>query len=309
MRILLTAALLPFLVSLTTSPSASSTYSNEVSITVEGGQRIIKSNGIPDHPTGKFPNPSCPNTITPQNYNHHITANPQVAEKSTALGMSDFGVALNGVVFDPGAAEWWGRNPFSGWQYEPLSGNYYLGTDENNAHVQPNGSYHYHGIPTGLVKKLNGENTMVQLGWAADGFPIYGQMGHADAKDLNSPALKLKSSYQVKKGVRPSGLQGPGGKYDGTFLQDYEYVAGSGDLDEHNGRFGATPEFPSGTYHYYLTDSWPFIPRSYKGTPDASFKKGPPAGRRPMRRGGPGGPPGGPFGPPPFPPPPGFGPR
>ena len=48
--------------------------------------------------------------------------------------------------------------------------------------------------------------------------------------------------------------------------QDYEYVAGSGDLDECNGRVGVTPEFPNGTYHYYITDTFPFIQRCVKGT-------------------------------------------
>ena len=51
----------------------------------------------------------------------------------------------------------------------------------------------------------------------------------------------------------------------GTFTQDYEYVAGSGDLDECNGRFGVTPEFPTGIYHYYITDTYPFIQRCVKG--------------------------------------------
>jgi hypothetical protein len=48
------------------------------------------------------------------------------------------------------------------------------GTDTSNAHVQPNGMYHYHGIPEGLVTKLgNGNKAMTLIGWAADGFPIY----------------------------------------------------------------------------------------------------------------------------------------
>ena len=51
-----------------------------------------------------------------------------------------------------------------------------------------------------------------------------------------------------------------------TTTQDYEYVAGSGDLDECNGRFGVTPEFPNGIYHYYITDAFPYIQRCVKGT-------------------------------------------
>jgi len=38
----------------------------------------------------------------------------------------------------------------------------------------------------------------------------------------------------------------------GCYAQDFEYVAGSGMLDENNGRFGKTPEYPSGTYAYFI---------------------------------------------------------
>ncbi len=42
-------------------------------------------------------------------------------------------------------------------------------------------------------------------------------------------------------------------------------MAGSGDLDECNGRTGVTPEFPNGIYHYYATDTYPFLQRCVKG--------------------------------------------
>jgi hypothetical protein len=80
----------------------------------------------------------------------------------------------------------------------------------------------------------------------------------------------MHSSYRLKNGTRPNG---PGGAYDGKFTADYEYVKGSGDLDECNGRFGVTPEFPQGTYHYYITDEFPWISRFWRGTPDTSFMK------------------------------------
>ena len=51
----------------------------------------------------------------------------------------------------------------------------------------------------------------------------------------------------------------------GTFTQDWEYVEGFGDLDECNGRVGVTPEFPNGIYHYYATDTYPFMTRCNKG--------------------------------------------
>ena len=52
----------------------------------------------------------------------------------------------------------------------------------------------------------------------------------------------------------------------GTFTSDYEYVANLGDLDECNGRTGVTPEFPAGTYHYFITDTFPYAQRCIKGS-------------------------------------------
>ncbi|MEM9312094.1 MAG: YHYH protein, partial [Pseudomonadota bacterium] len=65
----------------------------------------------------------------------------------------------------------------------------------------------------------------------------------------------------------------PGGAYDGTFIRDYEFVAGLGNLDECNGRFVRTPDFPDGTYAYFLTQRWPVVPRCYKGTPSPDFAR------------------------------------
>ncbi|MEZ6108655.1 MAG: YHYH protein [Pirellulaceae bacterium] len=162
------------------------------------------------------------------------------------------------------AAEFWNRDRRSGWQYEALGGGVNLGLDEHNAHVQPTGAYHYHGIPTGLVQRLRRPDSMTMVGYAADGFPIYAVWGYRDADDPDSPLIELKSSYQLKEGMRNGG---PRGRHDGTFVQDWEYVAGSGDLDECNGRTGVTPEYPQGTYYYVLTDRFPFIPRAFRAHP------------------------------------------
>ena len=182
--------------------------------------------------------------------------------------MYPFGVAVNGVVFDPGAAEWW--NGDLNWQYEPLKmAPHYLGTDASHAHVQPNGAYHYHGIPDQLLKQLkfDAKSHSPLVGWAADGFPIYCINGYSKPMDPHSEIKQLKSSYRLKSGDRPGSEKGPGGKYDGTFVEDYEFDAHSGDLDECNGRFCCSPEFSTGTYAYFLTKEWPVIPRAFKGKP------------------------------------------
>ena len=140
-----------------------------------------------------------------------------------------------------------------------------FGTDANNAHVQPGGSYHYHGMPEGFIAKRGGNSSLMTLiGWAADGFPIYARYGYSVADDASSALKVMTGSYQtvtVVSNSRPSTDTYP----LGTFAQDYEYVEGSGDLDICNGRVGVTPEFPEGIYHYYATDTYPYFQRCVKG--------------------------------------------
>lgn len=263
-----------------------------VAITVEGALRWIRGNGLPDHPTGAFPGRGNPNRIAPQNHAFRVPVAPRAGERPTPVGMSLFGVAVNGVVFDPGAAEWWRDDRASGWQYEALGGGRNLGLDREHAHVQPTGTYHYHGLPEQLLARLTGGRPRVVLvGWAADGFPIYGpwiQPDPADSANLR-PAV---SGYRLRAGER---LGGPGGRHDGTYVQDWEFTPGAGDLDECNGRWGRTPEFPEGIYHYVLTEEFPFVPRVWRGAPDESFlRRGPPPGGGKKKGKGPKGPPPGP---------------
>ena len=255
---------------------------SEVMVAVVGAKRVIRANGIPDHATGKFPGRGNPNQIAAQRYEFSVPVAPERAAKTTPLGMSPFGVAVNGVVFDPGANEWWNDDRSTGWQYEALGGGRNLGIDTEHAHVQPNGAYHYHGIPAALLTRLTGgKQQMGLVGWAADGFPIYGPWIPTDANDVSSALKRATPSYRVKAGNRPDG---PGGAHDGKFGKDWEYVTGTGDLDECNGRFGKTPEFPAGIYYYVLTDDYPFVSRLWRGTPDASFiRRGPPPGGGPDR--------------------------
>lgn len=263
---------------------------SHVSITVEGDRRVIVANGLPDHLTGRFPNADNPNRIAAQQYRFTMPARPVANATPTPLVAQPFGIAVNGVLFDPGTAEYWHDDRGSGWHYEAKGDAFSLGLDANNAHVQPNGAYHYHGIPTALLKRLSdGEAKITLLGWAADGFPIYGPWDHATSGDAASAVRVLKSSYRLKPDPRPTSGDQPGGTPDGVFVEDFEYVAGSGDLDECSGRFGVTPEFPDGIYHYVLTEDFPFVPRAFRGTPDASFatRRGGPGSRGPGRRGGP----------------------
>ena len=254
----------------TTTPPITNNY---IHITVLGDTRILKSNGIAKHLTGNFPNHGNPNSIKQQNYTFRVPANPQLTNKITPLGMHDFGLGINGVPFDPGAAEWYKGIRGSKWQYEALSGAVSLGLDNNHAHVQPTGAYHYHGVPSLLLHGLNvSKNKHSPLvGWAADGFPIYALYGYANPQDMHSNIIEISSSYSIRSGRREASSGSPGGYFDGTFVGDYVYIQNSGSLDECNGRFSITPEFPNGTYAYYLSNKWPVIPRCFKGTPSKDF--------------------------------------
>lgn len=245
-------------------------------IFVDSGYRNVISNGL-DCTHGIFPNAHNPNTITAQNYHFRVPINPQLSGQVIPLERYDFGVALNGIPFDPGTAEYWNHDPSSGWNYDAMSGHINLGLDMNHAHVQPNGAYHYHGAPMDLITNANPQN-MTLIGYAADGFPIYYKYGQANPAEASSPIAAMNSSYRLKTGTRPNP---PGGVYDGTFTNDFEYVSGLGNLDVCNGTSGVTPEYPQGIYHYFVTDMYPFVPRCFKGIPDQSFMKQPPSGGPP----------------------------
>lgn len=238
--------------------------------------RSIAANGLPDHAVGTFPNTDNPNTITAQTISASVTVTPTATSVVTPrVGATDKpGIALNGIAFDPGTAGTCdntgacqqGGPVLGSWSLEALGQSAFKwGTDTNNAHVQPNGLYHYHGIPEGLVTKLsNGNKAMTLIGWAADGFPVYARYGYTVATDATSAIKTVASSYRTK--ATPDANRPSTSLYAmGTFTQDYEYVAGAGDLDECNGRTGVTPEFPKGTYHYYATDTFPHLQRCVKG--------------------------------------------
>ena len=282
---------------------------NEVSMEEKSRGIHITSNGIPNHRIGRFPNAGNPHAVEPQNHDIVIPSNPEIQEKVTymnrngsGLGIAGprvFGITLDGVFIEPGTAETWMGRKDSGWNFEALGGAVPLGLDSNYGHVQPGGLYHYHGLPIDLMKRLGYQsgNHSPMIGWAADGFPIYVMYGYTDPSNPKSPVVELTSSHRLKQGSRPSGENGPGGEYDGAFIQDYEFVEGLGTLDQCNGRFCVTPEFPEGTYAYFFSQDWPVVPRAFQGVP-VDLKSG--LDEMPPGRGGMAPPPGRGQEPPPF---------
>ena len=263
-------------------------YNNDESVkayskyawTSDETSRMLSGNGIPNHEVGTFPNPHNPNTISEQNVNATFALCPSlISETGVAVGGPGgvIAYALNSVKFDPGTA---GRCTDTGscslgpgpgsWNIEALGHSTFdFGDDMNHAHVQPSGEYHYHGIPELYLTNLGNGEAMTLVGWAADGFPVYARYGYTDANDSTSAIKVVKPSWQLKSNGdsgRPNTNARTGESIPlGAFTQDFEYVAGSGDLDQCNGRIGVTPEFPDGIYHYMVTDDFPFFSRCLKG--------------------------------------------
>ena len=251
------------------------TLKGSLSITTDGNTCTISSNSIPNHDvndTGAFAT-----TVSEVNTTFKIPVSPTVANSPTQLSLEyDNAVFLNGAKLDLLAAACYGIGPEPlgqekigcfqtniPWRYDPMSLLNQFGTDSHNAHTQPNGAYHYHGDPVAMY--VSGGKASGVIGFAADGFPIYGPF-----IDDNGDFRRVTSSYALRSGARQSQSgEGafPGGNYDGTYVDDYEYQEGSGDLDECNGRV------TNGRYGYYVTSSYPWIMKCFKGTPDSSFQK------------------------------------
>jgi hypothetical protein len=263
--------------------------------------RALLANSVPDHDVGPFTIEAALDfKIAAQTTAFTTTMTPAVTS-STGSQVQPSGYALNGLKFDPGTGgncksaatsnnttlitgsttETVGGCTLLGnlgtWRMEALGqSSFNFGTDGSNGHVQPTGEYHYHGMPEKFITKLGkGTATMTLVGWASDGFPMYARYGYVNATDASTGVKVLTSSWRTKStpdSGRPSTSIFP----MGTFLQDYEYAAGTGDLDECNGRTGVTPEFPGGIYHYVVTDTWPYVHRCVKGTTTSSGGGTPP---------------------------------
>lgn len=242
-----------------------------MTVTLENDKCVFLSNAIPNHDFNDASAHFATNA-SEQDQRYEITTSPVQSSASTGLTLgTDNAIFLNGVKLDLLAAGCYGvgngsigcNDMSQPWRYDPMLGEGGFGTDIHHAHVQPGGAYHYHGSPWALFDEdLEVESPVI--GFSADGFPIFGSY-------FNDSGIirKATSSYQLKQGDRTevNGIN-PGGSYDGTFVDDYEYISDLGDLDECNGMS------INGSYGYYVTESYPWVLGCFKGTPDTSFDKG-----------------------------------
>lgn len=244
-------------------------FEGAVTITASGGACALTTNAIPNHDfddaSASFATPTAEVKRT-----FDVPRLPSAAASTSGLTLQSYdAILLDGVVVDLLSAGCYGvgdgkigcNDLSTSWRYDPLGPGNPFGADAHHAHTQPDGTYHYHGGPVAMYDDMPGASGSPVIGFAADGFPIYGPYFFD-----GSTVRKAISGYALKVGTRPSG---PGGTYDGTFVDDYEFT-GAGDLDACNGMT------VDGQYGYYVTDAYPWILGCFHGTPDPSFGKGSP---------------------------------
>ncbi|MBI3882188.1 MAG: YHYH protein [Verrucomicrobia bacterium] len=191
-----------------------------------------------------------------------------------------------GLTFDPDGA----HQPFTG---------------EHHHHISPQGLRHdlgdhvdYDPVTHTYSESTNAPQHSPILGWAFDGYPIYGPYGFSVTNDLNSPVRRMVSGYVFRDGSfgttnlnvtgrttypqwaldigKPTTNNGPpvNASYPlGWYVQDFDHLADRAgyvqgvdfDLDRYNGRTCRTPEFPNGTYAYFVaisadgTPAFPYV--------------------------------------------------
>jgi hypothetical protein len=255
-----------------------------------GGTINLQSSGLPYHSYG---NPAAPTAPYAQNYNRtwSLRAGTNIAAGSAvSRGNGVIGYWVNGVaIFSPASNNVpTGKTSYlPNWHYNisyqaEQTGNYTFGEDLAGGIAESNGQYHYVDFSfqdnwlTG-VGHASGSSTSTGLpdaslipyidstlifpdghskiiGWALDGYPIYGPYGYGTATNAGSVVRRMISGYTINSSRTTNGTTPPvNGTYPlGMFAEDYTYTGGQ-DLDTRNGRYCVTPDYPNGTYAYFTT--------------------------------------------------------
>ena len=293
----------------------STTVSNNILVNCQSVEysdnfAYISTQGIPAYPTGPFSDGN-PSNAEAQNNIYKMPLNPQPNNSTpTNTTAGNIGVFINGVaLFDYRDGVAWNNNTnylCGGPGYPPCPGGP-MATQNWNRDAIPaemggfdcskghpaQGNYHHHQNPSAFkldlevvsdicnlydaegLYAIDAENHSPLIGFAYDGYPIYGAYGFKNS-DGSGGITRIESGYQLRNITsRTNGpdlnqvvtiSQGPNtGSQEtmflGYFREDYEHVEHTDEeeyLDEHNGRFCVTPEYPNGTYAYFATvdENW-----------------------------------------------------
>ena len=281
------------------TPIQDNVLANVQSVQYSTDWSYIAATGIPAYITGPFLDGN-PSLATQQTGYFKIPLHPvQNTGTPTATSGGNIGIFINGVaLFDYRDGVGWNANNNSlcgGPGYPPCPGGPMASTDWNRdailaerngfdcAKAHPAmGNYHHHQNPSAFnidlmvisnicdlypadgLYAMDPTKHAPLLGFAYDGFPIYGGYGYKNT-DGTGGIVRMQSSYQLRnitvRSTSPTGVDVPDGPPVNTtyplgyFREDYEFIASNepDHLDEHNGRFCVTPEYPNGIYCYFAT--------------------------------------------------------
>ncbi len=258
----------------------------------------VHTHGIPAYTTGPFLD-NNPSLASDQDAIFRIPLKPtENTGTKTETNAANIGIFINGVaLFDYRDGVSWSESrqtigggplgqPGDGvWNRDAIPAEM-DGFDCNKAHPAQ-GNYHHHQNPSAFnldkvvvseicdlypadgLYNINPSEHSPLLGYAYDGFPIYGAYGYKNT-DGTGGIVRIESAYHLRSITQRTHYadgsnvtNGPnvnGTYYLGYFREDYEFVASAEPqvLDEHNGRFCVTPEYPQGTYAYFATvdENW-----------------------------------------------------
>ncbi len=268
------------------TPIQDTAHANVQMVRYSANYAYINASGIPSYIIGPFN--GNPAQGTNRNYLFKIPLNPVPNTGTlTNVGMSHVGVFINGVpMFNYGDGFSWNNQGI--WRRDATFWER-VGFDCAKGHPAPvmgagqtSGSYHHHQNPTAFNLDLVNISTICDLypadglyvmdstqhspiiGFAFDGYPIYGSYAFANA-DGTGGIKRMQSSYAKRnitnRTTLPDGTVLTPAQYGpslaqyplGAYREDFVYTTGYGDLDEHNGRFSVTPEYPNGIYCYFAT--------------------------------------------------------
>lgn len=298
-------------------------YSDVQQISYSGSYVYIKGTGLASHQMGPWyqsVGKIFGNWPSNENYTRRFPVSPTVSATKTTNGLGALGLWVNGVAL---------YNLLDGSSYSTSQGGDVSGNpmgggggdgiwvrnaqvvegptfDKSNAHQPGTGEYHYHSNPAALRFQLgdnvSGNSTSGYqedtsklhhspiLGWAYDGYPIYGPYGYSSPMNAGSGVRRMVSGFTIRNGKNgttnlsttgrhtlgkwAASLHGTSqtlasSKYGpnvnstytlGRYVEDFDFLGDLGftqgkdfDLDVYNGRKCVTPEFPNGTYAYFAT--------------------------------------------------------
>lgn len=155
----------------------------KLSIELRGERRAFSTNDLPNHGTGKYPidrgsdaykYDRNPNSIARQDMLFDLPSNPTLGNASCTPGA--VGILLSGAVLF-NALDAPGRDA-NAWETQ----------DKCQGHPQESGIYHYHSVSTCVDAKALPDGHSALVGYALDGFGIYGRKGEG-GKELSSDDL------------------------------------------------------------------------------------------------------------------------